>query len=118
MLEPANGCEAEHDHDSHTKTKGPEILKNKVRTGWGWQILLRKNLREILIQKVHHKSTLQRSRPKSNFKTMITIAITVAKFHVILVTEAPNSSRTNDLYHIPSLPAIRLGLQKYMTEQA
>ena len=63
MLEPARSCEAEHNHDSHTKTKGPEILRNKVHTGWGWQILLWKSQRKILIQKIHHKSTLQRSRP-------------------------------------------------------
>ena len=42
---------------------GPEILRNKVHTGWAWQILLRKNLRNILIQKIHHKSTLQISGP-------------------------------------------------------
>ena len=30
---------------------GPEILRNKVHTGWVWQILLRTNLRKILIQK-------------------------------------------------------------------
>ena len=51
MLEPANGCEAEHNHHSHTKTNGPEILRNKVHTGWGWQILLWKNLRIYLVQK-------------------------------------------------------------------
>ena len=64
MLEPANGCEAEHNHHSHTKTKGPEILRNKVHTGWGWQILLWKNLKTFFVQKIHHKSTLQISGPK------------------------------------------------------
>ena len=35
-----------------------------MHTGWGWQILLWKSQRNILIQKINHKSTLQRSRPK------------------------------------------------------
>ena len=43
---------------------GPEILRNKVHTGWVWKNLLWKNLRNILIQKIHHKSTLQISGPK------------------------------------------------------
>ena len=42
---------------------GPEILRNKVHTGWVWQILLRKNQGNIIIQKIHHKSTLQISGP-------------------------------------------------------
>ena len=42
-----------------------EIVKNKVHTGWVWQFLLRKNLRNILIPKIHHKSTLQISGPKN-----------------------------------------------------
>ena len=42
---------------------GPEILRNKVHTGWVWQIWLWLNLRNILIQKIHHKSTLQISGP-------------------------------------------------------
>ena len=65
MLEPANGCEAEHNHDSHTKTKGPEVLRNKVQTGWGLANFALEKSENFSSQKIHHKSALQISRPKT-----------------------------------------------------
>ena len=78
-----------------------------MHTGWGWQILFWNSLRNILIQKTHHKSTLQSSRPKMTEEIQTGMGLTTFDYNnkkpITLLTD--NNSATS--------AASRLGVNRH-----